>query len=300
MNYFTKIYRTYVSEHTREKIYKLFLKDILYVKRNFDVLVRAKMTYYLFPLLPKTEKNELFRFMGKHELTSYPWPFVSEYERPIDCFYDEQHKMYYVLHNQKRLYFPIHFTEAEVLDLYKTLLIEQDRRSPHRYLEDYSPLNGHTVLDIGAAEGIFSLNVIESIQHSYLFECEPYWIDALKVTFSPWAEKVTIIPRYVSNVDSETEITIDTFLKDKTSKGCFIKMDIEGAELSALHGAEQTLKSKDDVFLSVCTYHSPSDAKDISAYLSSLNYSYSFTEGFLFFNKHLNKAILRATKKSYA
>lgn len=298
MKYLIKLYRTCFSENTRKTIYHLFLKDLLYLIRNFDVLFRAKATYYLFPLFPKTEKNSLFRFMGKYGLTAYPWLFVSEYDAPANCFYDKEKSMFYVVHNQKKLYFPRHFTKSEVQNLYRSLLIEQDLRSPHRYLENYSVLKRKVVLDLGAAEGLFSLNAIDLIQHSYLFECEEYWVEALEATFAPWKEKITIIPLYISDVDSKTTITIDTFLQDKLDVDIFIKMDIEGVELRALQGGIKTLTNRTDVLLSVCTYHTPYDAEQICAFLSSLDYIYTFTEGYLFFQKHLNKVILRAEKRT--
>ena len=55
----------------------------------------------------------------------------------------------------------------------------------------------------------------------------------------------------------------------------FIKMDIEGAELRALKGAEATLR-RFRPRLAVCLYHRPEDFHDIPAYLDSLNLGYRF------------------------
>ena len=55
----------------------------------------------------------------------------------------------------------------------------------------------------------------------------------------------------------------------------FITMDIEGAELEALKGAEKTIKaSRPD--LGICVYHSPSHLWEIPLYLHSLGISYRF------------------------
>ena len=55
----------------------------------------------------------------------------------------------------------------------------------------------------------------------------------------------------------------------------FINMDIEGAELEALEGAEKTIKaSRPD--LGVCVYHSPSHLWEIPLYLHSLGAGYRF------------------------
>lgn len=81
---------------------------------------------------------------------------------------------------------------------YRGLLIEQDKRSAHRYVDSYEELKGKTLLDIGAAEAIFTLDTIEYMDHAYLFECDESWIEALEVTFAPYKEKITIVRKYVS------------------------------------------------------------------------------------------------------
>lgn len=291
------LYRKYISKSVRDKIYRFCLKDILFVCRNITPLMRSKLAYYFSFVYPKTEKNQLYHFMGKYGLTSYPWSFVKEYTTLATCYFDKERNLHYVLHNEKKLFFPNSLTVDQVKNLYQSLLIEQDVRSPHRYLEnDFTELKDRVLLDIGAAEGIFTLDSIEFVKHAYLFECDANWVNALNATFEPWKEKITIIPKYVSDNVTEFETTIDFCRTYWTNSALFIKMDIEGAEIRALHGAKEVLCEGDDINLSVCTYHSPLDADKISSYLSSLAYTCCFTEGYLFFNKNLNKGVLRATK----
>lgn len=163
-------------------------------------------------------------------------------------------------------------------------------------MKDYSVLKGYTLFDIGAAEGIFSLDTIELTKEVFLFECEDYWIEALEATFAPWKEKVHIIKRYVSDIDDKDNITLDTFCSGKMINSVFLKMDIEGAEQAALNGAKGLLQDCPDVIASVCTYHKEKDAEEIDAFFKGINYKTELTQGFLFWDKSLRRGIIRAQK----
>lgn len=76
---------------------------------------------------------------------------------------------------------------------YRCLLIEQHPEHPHHYIDSPKEITDKTILDIGAAEGIFSLSAIEKARMIYLFEYDPKWIKALNATFEPWKDKVKII-----------------------------------------------------------------------------------------------------------
>ena len=72
----------------------------------------------------------------------------------------------------------------------------------------------------------------------------------------------------------EIDVTsIDEVLEDR--KCCFIKLDIEGAELEALKGAEKTIK-RDRPILAVCVYHKKEDIWEIPSYILSLVSDYKF------------------------
>ncbi len=71
-------------------------------------------------------------------------------------------------------------------------------------------------------------------------------------------------------------VTLDTFVETENIKHVdFIKMDVEGAELSALKGAINTLiKFKPKLAISV--YHYPNDIADIPLFIKSLVPEYKF------------------------
>lgn len=65
--------------------------------------------------------------------------------------------------------------------------------------------------------------------------------------------------------------SLDNILHNK--KVTFIKMDIEGSEMKALHGAQELIKSQKPK-LAICIYHSIDDFLSIPSYIKKLNPEY--------------------------
>ena len=205
---------------------------------------------------------------------------------------DNTNGLPYVFHNGKKLYFKrdmLAFTEVA----YRGLLIEQDKRSAHRYVDSYEELKGKTLLDIGAAEAIFTLDTIEYIDHAYLFECDDAWIESLEATFALWKDRITIVRKYVSDVDDDNNITLDRFFQDegKSIDNLFLKMDIEGYERKALKGAVHILEHGQQIDGSVCIYHLHDDKKVIESELKNFNLKTSIQLGYLYFEKEMRSAL---------
>lgn len=77
--------------------------------------------------------------------------------------------------------------------------------------------------------------------------------------------------------DNTTQtLSIDDLVRERgLSKVDFIKMDIEGAELSALKGAAATIRQHKPK-LAISVYHKPDDLVTIPKYIQSLNPNYKF------------------------
>ncbi len=273
--------------------------------------LRDKINLY-FKLFPSGKKDFLreIEFINTQSRSdtkfSYilPYEFVFDYvSSNVQVLKDEDSGLYYVMHNGKKLFYSSDHTDpAKVAFTYNCICIEQDLRSPHRYLTDSFKVNeGDTVLDIGAAEGNFALDVIEEAGRVILFETDEKWIEALKLTFEPWRDKVEIVNKFVSNVDNEKCITLKKLFSE--TKIDFIKMDVEGAEVEILESSEDILKDANDLKLAVCTYHTSSDKESVEKILNKCGYDCEATPGFmLFIYSHLTppyfrKVLLRATKR---
>ncbi len=215
----------------------------------------------------KGEKGKVIQYMKEHPARMYCYDFYDEYlNKKTNIYYDEAKGLYYGIYNNKPMYLARQFnTEQKARAYYNAVIMEQDTRSPHCYCnnEMLSSVTGVGV-DIGAAEGIFSLSIVNQVKHIYIIETESSWIEALRYTFEPYKDRVTIIKSYISDKDTEETARLDTILQNQ--KIDFIKMDIEGAEFAALAGAEEIIK-KNDIMLAVCVYHNENDNKKIKRWL---------------------------------
>ncbi|KZX14790.1 hypothetical protein MBCUT_19180 [Methanobrevibacter cuticularis] len=262
---------------------------------------------------PNKEKQEILNVLkNKFDGVGIPYYWTNKYKKEnIKIQHDSKSKYNFVMHQNKPLYFPLNMSNQEIKILYNSLLIEQDENSPHLYLTpDFTLQKGEfkeendIILDVGAAEGIFTLSNIDLIKKAYLFECDEDWIEPLKLTFKPYKEKVEIVNRYVSDTTSDKTITLDDFYNqiDKEEIN-FIKVDIEGAEFDLLKGAKKLLKNSKNLKLAICTYHEQEDAEIFENFLIEKGYSCEFSKGYMavfcgeFKYPYLRKGLIRAKKK---
>jgi hypothetical protein len=242
------------------------------------------------------EQREVIGYLKGNPVSIFPYPFQEDY-RPeqTDVFSDPVNGMKYVIQENKKLYFKKRWKEGRIRKSYAELSKEQDLKSPHRYISDYFyPDKNDVIVDIGAAEGNFSLSIIEKVKKVYLFEYDREWAEALEATFAPWKEKVEIIPKYVADFDDDGHIRLDTFLK--TGKDItFLKIDVDGFEQKVLNGCRTLFESNTPLKVALCTYHKSNDEADFTNLLKGYGFKVATSEGFMinYYDKKLKAPWLR-------
>ncbi len=242
------------------------------------------------------EIKEVVNYLQNNSVSVFPYNFVKKYKKEnIEVYFDQSKGLRYVVHQNKRLYFKRNMTDKAVKNLYYGLLLDQDKSSPHLYLTDTFNLDENDVVaDIGAAEGNFSLSVIESVKKIYLFEPNEEWIAPLRATFEPWKDKVVIINKFVTDFESESTISMNNFYKANPDI-TFFKVDIEGEEQNFLNSCESILQQNIDLKIAICTYHKQGDEKAFIKQLKSHGFTTQISKGYMIYiyDKNLDVPYLR-------
>lgn len=254
----------------------------------------------------KEDQKQVLQFLQTHDLTVFPYEFTAKYNpADIPIFFDSTQKLYYTPWEGGNLYYKNGTQKKKAQRYFNSLRLEQDHQSPHRYLtERFNVASNDVIADVGAAEGNFSLSVIARAKHVYLFEPDQNWAKALKATFAPWKEKVTIIEKFVSDKTTEKSIALDDFFNEYQEVN-FIKADVEGSEVSLIHGAEKLINRQKKLKMAVCTYHQQDDATLLESLMKAYGFQTSFSDGYMLYHygrqniikpPYLRKAVLRAIK----
>lgn len=258
----------YYEKHPDEK--RFYLNELSYIRKNFS--------FNMIPG-PISEYNNLSR---------------------INVVSDLCNNLFYVIHNGKKLYFPGSYSEIMVKESYRTLTIEQNAESPHLYFDESVMIMAEDIfVDVGSGEGISSLDMIDHVKEIVIFEGDSMWFDALRATFTPWSNKVTVINKYVSDITDRDGVTLDSYFQEK-KQNLLIKIDVEGMERKVLKGAEKILSETNNRIV-CCTYHNQDDAEDFKKYFNDKGYETSFSSGFMlllndktFIPPFFRKGVIRA------
>jgi len=163
--------------------------------------------------------------------------------------------------------------------------IEYFKPQKNEFFIDGGGFNGDSTMDFFKWLGDY-----ETDGKSIIFEPEPILYNDCNKKFKDcnnvkivnkglWHKKETL--KFCNScINSNGEeiievISLDEYLKDEKKPVTFIKMDIEGAELNALKGAQQTIK-KYKPKLAICIYHKPEDVWEIPNLLLEFVPDYKF------------------------
>jgi FkbM family methyltransferase len=204
-----------------------------------------------------------------------------------------------VTFNGHKIFWPSHFSIAPVKEAFRSVYSNE----ADNYFRFYEPAFTDVVMDLGVCEGVFSLLLADKVKKIYAFEPLPVLCSALRLTLQGGIEKGVVevcnfavgdktgavdfffdenleggsldSSKLMSNNTGRISvplITLDDFVKDMgIHEVSLIKMDIEGAEYSALCGAQMILKEmKPDLLVSA--YHYPRDYDRLSKFLAGMGY----------------------------
>lgn len=120
-----------------------------------------------YALSKDKEILQIVQYLKTHNLKVFNYEFADKYKK-LDCeiYLDETCGLYYVNRHGKTMYFSKKYENKEqVKRYYQSICIEQDELSPHRYLtEDFDVKDNGVIVDVGVAEGNFSLDIIDKVK----------------------------------------------------------------------------------------------------------------------------------------
>ncbi len=221
-------------------------------------LIKNRMIKY-YVSTKDSEVKEVVDHLKHNTINTFPYDYKNNYNlKNVKVGKSKKTQLLYADHNGKKIYMKKKYTSPFRVRRYiNNILIEQDEKSPHRYLsDDFMPDEDTVVLDIGGAEGLFSAMIIDRVKKKYIFECDKEWVYALKHTFKNYKDKIEIIERFVDDYTDCNHVTLDDFVKQYglEREKLFVKIDAEGSEPSIIDGASSII-GNNDIKLAVCTYH---------------------------------------------
>jgi FkbM family methyltransferase len=149
------------------------------------------------------------------------------------------------------------------------------------------------VADCGAAEGLFTLTVAHRCRHVFAIEPAPAFVRALERTLAGFSN-VSILPYALAEADGVVRLsvegitsrviktdngqlvparTIDSLFVQQGQRLDYLKADLEGAEVSMLRGAIETIRAYTPR-IAVTTYHQREHAEQIAALLRDIHPDY--------------------------
>jgi FkbM family methyltransferase len=194
--------------------------------------------------------------------------------------------------HERPFYYP---ANCSWIDLCQTVDECFNPKNWHCYLTPETSLGPEdTVLDCGAAEGLFSFIAAEVVKKVYAIEPIPMWHRAMQKTFAPFGN-VELVERGVGHkamsvrmtdeeINSKISLTggveiqidtIDAMFFDRGIPVTYLKADVEGFEFPAILGAEATIR-KNRPKIALTVYHETNHFAEIRDFLRNIHGDYRF------------------------
>ena len=250
---------------------------------NYLIRIKIINDYRNGSIAGDAETEQTIRQLENAENFNLWCGYCSKPKEKYEVIWDEVFNMPYVIFDGKKMYFPRNkrFKVENGKQYVTGLEFEQQEGSPHTYItDDICVREGDVLVDAGVCEGNFAIKYIDKVSKLYLIECNPAWLYPLKLTFREYLDKIVFCSKFLGKVDGEKTTTLDSLIGD--DRVDFIKMDIEGAEVGALQGAEKVFRNN-DIRCSICAYHRHNDEKNIRNILESYGYTTSTSFGHMIF-----------------
>ena len=232
---------------------------------------------------------DLWHFLTKPKVHQIAARFIKSISK-VEGDYEVAFKEF-----DQKLYWPGSFS-TDRLD--QVVAETFDTTDWHYYQKKHTEVgHGEIILDIGTAEGLMPLTVIERCEHVYMIEPSTAFCKTLARTFRAYSEKATILNYAVGNEDgtinfdensiqgtvasqesahtSAIEIRkIDSIFKNN-ERITYLKADIEGYEEEMLRGAAETIR-RNKPKIAITTYHDQNDPKEIIALITGFVPEYQY------------------------
>ena len=185
--------------------------------------------------------------------------------------------------------------DASWIDFCQTADEVFNSRNWHHFISDETPVKPNdTIVDCGAAEGLFSFYVARHVKNVYAIEPIPMWHAAMDKTFQAF-DNVEVKKVGVGHANAEMRMTNDEIYSRVSAKGelkipirtidsmfaedsvpvTFLKADIEGFEFPMLLGAQETIRENRPK-ISLTMYHGSNHFLEVQEFLLNIHNDYRF------------------------
>lgn len=247
---------------------------------------RLKILYYwLFKQKFNVSFKELLQFLLKPSMKSIARQYILSISKS-DFYEIRFNEIIYPL------YWPVQFPVEGVQQVTAETF---DKNDWHYYRKKYTEIQpGEILLDVGTAEGLFPLAVIDLCQKVMMIEPNGFFIHSLTKTFKSFGKKAEIFHTAVGNRNGEISLDgnslsghiseyptegskipirrIDDLIQEKIT---YLKADIEGYELEMLKGAVETIR-KYKPTIAITSYHTLNNHREIIDFIKNIVPEYQY------------------------